>query len=260
MSQKKGQRKDKPEDKAPDEGQDEVTPEADEAEADEAEPDAESAPEATPEPASEPASRSAPSVAAPTESASEAGALRLEGQASGALLPGPVRVLMAVTGVSLVVGLVKLLLRFVLGLRREGRVEINDGKLRLEETTRFAGREIKAEREHFGREAIVSARLETRYPYLPTLLGLAGLGLGVIFGLLWLLDGIQGEFTPWILAGVGALLTGVVLDLGLTALASSMPGKTTVVLRLPGRRVLRLIGCDPSSAEAVVDWLHQRER
>ncbi len=184
--------------------------------------------------------------------------LVLKGQAGGRLMPGPVRVIMALTGLSLVVGLVKLFMRWVLGFKREGRVVVEAGDLSVEETTRFAGREIKSARERFGKAEVVSARLETRYPYLPTLVGLAGLGLGVVLGLLWLLDGIQGEFTPWILAGVGALLLGVALDLAMTAVASSMPGRTTVVLRLPERRVVRLVGCDPEVAERVVLWLHDR--
>ena len=77
--------------------------------------------------------------------------------------------------------------------------------------------------------------------------------------MLFLLDGIQGEFTPWILAGVGVLLVGVIMDLVMTAVASSLPGQTTVVLRLPEKRVVRLVGCDPQKAQKVVLWLHERK-
>ncbi len=180
----------------------------------------------------------------------------IEGRAAGKLAPGPLRVFLAITGLSLLIGLGKIFGRYVLGWKRQGRLTIDDERVRFEETTRFAGRETHNAKEHFGRPEVVSARLETRYPYMPTLIGLVGLGAGVIVGLLWLLDGIQGEFTPWILAGVGVLLAGVVLDLLMTAVASSLPGQTTVVLHLPEKRVVRLVGCDPSRAEEIVVWLH----
>jgi hypothetical protein len=193
-----------------------------------------------------------------TGGAASGPSLQIEGRAAGRLMPGPLRVFFGLTGISLVVGLAKLFLRFVLGLRRRGRLVFGDGELRVEETTSFAGRVVRSAKERFGRPDVLSARLETRYPFLPTLAGLTALGVGVIFGLLLLLDGIEGEFTPWILAGVGVLMAGVVLDLVLTAVASSLPGQTTVVLHLPAKRVIRLVGCDPEKAEEVVTWLHEQ--
>ena len=185
--------------------------------------------------------------------------LELEGRAAGRLMPGPLRIFCALTGISLLVGMGKLFLRFILGLRRHGRLVLGGGQISVEETTRFAGRVVQTAKEGFGRADVLSARLETRYPFLPTLAGLTALGVGVILGLLFLLDGIEGEFTPWIFAGVGVLLAGVLLDLVLTAVASSLPGQTTVVLHLPAKRVVRLVGCDPKKAEEVVSWLHERQ-
>lgn len=186
-------------------------------------------------------------------------ALKIDGRAGGRLWSAPVRVVMALTGISLLVGLGQLFARWVLGYKRQGWLTLNGQSLTFEEKRQMAGRVTHEDKETFGRPDVLSARLEKRYPLLPTLLGLTGLGLGVIIGLLWLLDGVQGEFTPWILAGVGLLLGGVVLDLVMTTVASSLPGTVTVVLRLPQERVVRLIGCEPESAEKVVLWLHRRE-
>ncbi len=184
--------------------------------------------------------------------------LRLKGHASHRLMPSLVRMGMAVTGLSLLVGLGRLFARYVLGFRREGQLTVADDKLTFEEERHLLGRQTHKARESFERASVLSAQMEVRYPYLLTLIGLVGLGAGVVVGLVWLLDGIQGEFTPWILSGVGVLLLGVVLDLVLTTIASSMPEKTTLTQRLPHKRIVRLIGCDPAAAEQIVLWLHQK--
>jgi hypothetical protein len=186
--------------------------------------------------------------------------LLVKGRAEDQPMPSWRRALASLTGLSLLLGLGALFARFVLGRRREASARVEGGRLLLEEELRMGGRQLQHARQTFSHAQVASARLETRYPALPLLLGMLGLGLGVIFGLIWLLDGVQGEFTPWILAGVGALMGGVALDLALTTLASSMPGTATLVLYLPGGRVLRLIGCDPAQAEALVQWLHGDHR
>lgn len=183
--------------------------------------------------------------------------LSLEGRAEGQPASAPWRIFLGITGLSLLLGLGKLFARFVLGRKREARITLRGDKLTLEDSTRAGGREISAAKETFGRAKVVSARLETRYPFLPSLLGMMGLGVGVAVGLVWLLDGIQGEFTPWILGGIGVLLAGIALDLALTSLAASMPGKTTVSLYLPNDRTIRVVGCDPKRAEELVLWLHE---
>lgn len=166
-------------------------------------------------------------------------------------------VLLAITGVSLLIGLGRLLARYILGRRSTGTARLEGDQLVLHTEVQMAGRQLSSSRQTFSRPQVASARLETRYPALPTLVGMLGLGTGVILGLIWLLDGIQGEFTPWILAGVGALMAGVVLDLGLSSLSASLPGQVTLVLYLPGDEQLRLVGCDPKQAQALIQQLHE---
>lgn len=174
---------------------------------------------------------------------------------------GPVlRVLMGLTGVSLVCGLGKLFARYVFGWRRDGRLSLDGDNLTLTQSTKFAGKVVKNSTESFAGKAVLSVRLEQRYPFLPTLVGMTGLGLGIIVGIIWILDGIQGEFTPWILSGVGILLLGVLLDLALTALASSLPGTATLSICLPDRGVVRLIGCEPQGAARLLTWVHNRKK
>jgi len=181
----------------------------------------------------------------------------VEGRLEDRELPHVLKILFGITGISLLIYLVQLFIRFVLGRKRTGTLTIDGDRLVLDENVRFVGREVRRSKEAFARKNVLSVQIETRYPYIFTLAGLTCLGFGVIAGMVLLLDGLQGEFTPWILSGVGLLLAGVLLDLVFTTLSTSMPGKTTLALWLPGRRTVRLVGCDEAAAARVVAWLHE---
>lgn len=200
------------------------------------------------------ASDDARATAATTPSAS-ASRLVVEGRVESKPLPRLVKILLGVTGLSLVIYLVWMVLRLVLGLKREGRLLIDGDSVTMEEEVRFVGREIRASRERFSRPDVLSVRLEQRYPYLLTLMGLLCLLFGVAAGVFLLLDGFQGEFTPWIISGVGLLMAGVILDLVFTTLSASLPGQAALIVHLPGKRAVRLIGCEADKAEGVVRWL-----
>jgi hypothetical protein len=184
------------------------------------------------------------------------GALEVSGRAAPPQRGSLWSLIAGVTGLSLLIGLGRLFARYILGRRSQGTVRLHGDSLTLQVETRMAGRPLSSSEQTFARPQVASARLETRFPALPTLVGMLGLGTGVILGLIWLLDGIQGEFTPWILGGVGALMAGVLLDLGLSSLAASLPGQVTLVLYLPGDEQLRLVGCDPQRAQALIQQLH----
>ncbi|MEL6179939.1 MAG: hypothetical protein AAFS10_13355 [Myxococcota bacterium] len=210
----------------------------------------EQAPPAPPDPQTDDVALPAPD---PSPRAQER--LVVEGRVERKPLPRLLKIVFGVTGISLIIYLVDVVLRLVLGLRRSGRLLIDGDALTMEEETRFVGREIRAARERFSRPDVLSVRLEQRYPYLLTLVGLLCLGVGVIAGIFLLLDGFQGEFTPWIISGVGLLMAGVLLDLVFTTLAASLPGQAALIIHLPGKRALRLVGCEANKAEDVVRWL-----
>ncbi len=184
--------------------------------------------------------------------------LTLEGRGAGRPISGIWKVLFGLSGLSVLLYGGKAFARLVLGHRHHARLVVEDGQISLAEETRFVGREMRKSSERFSRAKVMSARLESKYPYLPTMLGLISLGVGVIVGLFLILDGIQGEWTPWIMSGVGVLLLGVLLDFGFSTLANSLPGKTSVALYLPGDRVVRILNCDKDAATKLVQWLHSR--
>ena len=179
------------------------------------------------------------------------GTLRAIGQACGRPVRSVGRVVLGMSGLLVFIGLGKLIGRFVLGYRRAGELTVSDGDVTYVEKTRLAGREIRSTTEVIKRNDVLSVEIEHRYPYLLTIAGMASLALGVIVGVVWIMDGVQGEFVPWILSGVGVLLAGVLLDLALTTVSASMPGKVVLALHLPGGRVVRLLGVDPAEATAL---------
>lgn len=183
----------------------------------------------------------------------------VEGRTEDKPAPRWVKIFFGVTGISLALYLGRLVGRWVLGHKRHGKLSVQGAAVRLEERTRFAGREIKASHESFARADVLSVRLEHRYPYLLTLVGLLCLGVGVIAGVMLLLDGVQGEFTPWIVSGVALLMVGVILDLVFTTVAASLPGQAALIIHLPDKRTRRLVGCDPHQAEAIIRWLEQHD-
>lgn len=177
--------------------------------------------------------------------------LHAKGRACGRPVRSAGRVFMAVTGLLLFAGLGKLLARYVLGYRRAGEISLTDDGVTYAEQTRLAGREIRNRTEVIKRDDVLSVEIEQRYPFLWTIVGMACLCLGVLLGIIWIMDGVQGEFVPWILSGVGVLLLGVLLDLALTTINASLPGTVVLALHLPGDRVVRLLGVDPAKAAAV---------
>ena len=185
----------------------------------------------------------------------DSGTLRVSGAAAGRPVRSFGRAILGVTGLLLFVSLAKLFARWVLGYRRTGELTCTDGVVTYGETTRLVGREIRRSTETIKRTDIPSVEIEDRYPYALTLVGMACMGVGVLVGVIWILDGIQGEFTPWILSGVGVLLVGVLLDLALTTVSASLPGKVVLGVHLPGGRVVRLVGVGADEARNLCEAL-----
>lgn len=182
-------------------------------------------------------------------------ALRASGAAAGRPVRSFGRLLMGFTGLALVVSLGKLLGRFVLGYRRTGELAVDGDEITYSESVRLVGREIRKSTETIKRADVCSVVVEDRYPFALTLVGMAFLGIGILVGVVWILDGIQGEFVPWILSGVGVLLLGVVLDLVLTTVSASLPGKVVLGIHLPGGRLVRLVGVETDEAKAICEAL-----
>ncbi len=180
---------------------------------------------------------------------------RAAGAATGQPARSIARVIMGVSGLLLLVSLAKLVGRFVLGYRRTGELSVDGDEITYSESVRLVGREIRKSTETIKRADALSVQVEDRYPFALTLVGMACLGFGILVGVVWILDGIQGEFTPWILSGVGVLVVGILLDLALTTVSASLPGKVVLGLHLPGGRTVRLVGVEAQAAKEVCEAL-----
>jgi hypothetical protein len=181
--------------------------------------------------------------------------VRAAGAATGKPVRSLGRLVLGFSGLLLVVSLAKLLGRFILGYRRAGELAVDGDTITYSESVRLVGREIRKSTETIKRADVLSVQVEDRYPFALTLVGMVCLGIGILIGVVWILDGIQGEFTPWILSGVGVLLVGVLLDLALTTVSASLPGKVVLGLHLPGGRTVRLVGVGAEDAKNVCEAL-----
>lgn len=177
----------------------------------------------------------------------------------GELVPaprGPVPfVLLAVTGLLLVMHLARLVGRFVLRYRRPAEVEITARGLTVRTRTQLFGRTFKEGETHIPAEALLRATRETRYPRLGLYAGLVALGLGTYLGVSLFVDGARAG-SPELL-GVGALILalGAALDFGLSHLASKARGRCRVIIVPRKGPAVALALADAALADAALSRL-----
>lgn len=158
--------------------------------------------------------------------------------ARGQLMPAPwgsvATVLLAVTGVFLVLGAGRLCARYVLRHRRDAEVRASARGITLVVRSELLGRDLAARETFFPVEGLARAVREVRYPRLGLYAGLIALALGTYFGASWLVSGAQSG-SPGLL-GLGALgiALGLVVDYALTVLGAT--GKTRCRLLLVPRK------------------------
>ncbi|WP_437820273.1 hypothetical protein [Sorangium sp. So ce1078] len=159
---------------------------------------------------------------------------RAPGRLAGELSPpprGPVAlVLLAATGILLVMHVVRLAGRLLLRYRRPAAVEINPRGVTVRSRTELFGRTLREQETYIPVESLLRATREVRYPRLGLYAGLVALGLGTYLGVSLLVDGARAG-SPELL-GMGALVFafGAALDFGLSHVETATRGRCRVVL------------------------------
>ena len=179
----------------------------------------------------------------------------LKGGYAGRPLPGVARVALTVTGLIILVACVRLVLRFLFGLRRRGRMWLGQDAVMVESSTFFLGREMRRVRRSFGPEGLMSVVREVRYPYIYLFIGLFALCFGALTGTIAYLDGRLAGFEAWIRTGLFLIIGGLVVDFVFTVLQATRPGRTTVSVTFKPRTTLRILGVDESAADAFLSEL-----
>ncbi len=190
-----------------------------------------------------------PLLAAILAPSAAAGESRVEGELAPAPRGAVLTTLLAVTGLLLVTGLARLLARFVLSYRRPADVTLSSAGVRIRTRTELLGRTLRDREITIGKDGLVRAAREVRFPRLGLYAGLLFLALGSYVGVGAVVDGVRSASPSVLLAGLGIVAAGIALDLGLSSLWPGARGKCRVVF-LPRRgRALCLSGVDPQRAD-----------
>jgi len=156
--------------------------------------------------------------------------------------------ILAVSGLSLLRGVVRLALRGLLGLRRAATVRSTAEGLVVAERTWLLGQVVRDSTSAVGQGGLIVIRVDRRTSLFVILAGLLGGTLGAGAGLFVFLDGIRGEYAA--LMGLGLVLigAGVALDMAALWTAERLGTRASVTLGTADGRWYRIVGVDPSRA------------
>jgi hypothetical protein len=164
----------------------------------------------------------------------------------------PLRVLAIVTGFSLVRGLLALVARYLLWLRRRATARVDGGRLELEIEWSIMGKRFRRSRTVAPLKELAAVRLENRKRYVQLLIGFGCLAVGTWVGVQWLVDGLRAGYPYLSLVGAGIVAAGILLDLVLYLVVPEGRGRSLVVLSLGPWRA-RVAGVDPVEGEQFLD-------
>jgi hypothetical protein len=145
----------------------------------------------------------------------------LEGELSVAPRSSWLIALLAVTGLLLLLEVLRLVGRLVLALRRPAVVRLTDTAIEVRGSTRLLGRVIREHLTIVPREALIHATREVRYPRLGLYAGLIALTVGSYVGVGLLVDGVRAASPSLFGTGVLIVLLGLAFDF---AFSSAIPG------------------------------------
>ncbi len=139
-------------------------------------------------------------------------------------------ILLAVTGILLILRGASLFARLALAFRRPAEVTLSEASVRIRSRTVLLGRTLSDRELVFPRSALARAVREVRYPRLGLYVGLLALALGSYFGMSVFVDGVRAASPSLLLTGLLVIAAGVGLDLVLGSLLPGATGKCRVVL------------------------------
>jgi len=178
--------------------------------------------------------------------------VQISGQLVRRLAWAPVRVLAVISGLILIRGIVALVVRHLLVLRRRATATVEDGNLTLEVEWSLFGRKIRNTRTTAPIRDLDGVRFENRRLYVHLLIGFGCLVVGVWLGIQWLVDGLRAGYPYLALIGAGVVAAGVVIDLVLYLIIPETKGRNRLVLAVGPWR-MTLAGVDDHDAERFIE-------
>ncbi len=156
--------------------------------------------------------------------------------------------LAALTGFSLLRGLLRTLGRFLLGLRRGATLRTGPEGVTIVERTWLLGRNVSERSGAVGPDGLSVLRVERRAPLFLMLAGLLAATLGAGVGLYRFLDGIRGEYAAVVALALLVIGAGVAIDLFALWASERMGARSSLTLRTADGRWLRVSGLEHSRA------------
>jgi hypothetical protein len=150
------------------------------------------------------------------------------------------------------VALARAFARRVLRLRRPVELELQGSTLTLKTRTELMGKTLREQVRVWDRSALARAGRELRFASLPTYVGIASLLIGSYVGLRLVLDGLRGGSPPYLAAGVGVLVLGLVVDWLSTRAPSRDPELCRLVLETHRGERVAIAGVDRRAADAAL--------
>jgi len=144
---------------------------------------------------------------------------------------GPVTAtVLALTGLLLVMHVVRLSARAALGYKRPATVTITEAGARVRWRTEILGRTLRDRDVVIGREGLASILREVRYPRAAFYAGLFFLAVGSFVGVRTLADGVRAASPTLLLAGFVFVALGVLVDFVLGSLVPGAVGRCRLLL------------------------------
>jgi hypothetical protein len=156
---------------------------------------------------------------------------RIRGQYRKKAMWRPFRVLLTVTGLSLLTGGLALISRYLFQLRASATAEVNEKLLTIETSHSIFGRTFKSAKSVTPLEKVHSVRVENRYRTLHLVIGFGFLTAGLLFGVHWLLDGLGAGYPYLFLLGAAIVLLGMSIDIIIFYLVPTGECRTSVAVR-----------------------------
>jgi len=162
-----------------------------------------------------------------------AGSLTLDARIEGELAAAPrgpvATAALALSGILLVMNGARLLGRLALAYRRPAEVTLSADSIRIQSRTELLGRTLRDRQVVIGRQGLVRAAREVRYPGTAFYAGLLSLAVGSYFGVAMLVDGTRAASPSLLLTGLAVVAAGIALDFAFTSLAPGARGRCRVV-------------------------------
>lgn len=146
----------------------------------------------------------------------------------------------------------------LIGLRREGEVELQGGLLRVRERTTFYGRVVRSSDACYTLDRISGATRRARFALLRSAVGMISLAAGVLLGGHLMFDGARGGAPLLLIGGACVALLGAALDLSFEILWPARTGRVELQIDLEGARSLRLSRVPLIDADQLLSALAER--